>query len=62
MAAANAWSKVVNPGDHLRIECHWDNSAAHQPTVGGTKLELSNVMFGENTTDEMCVGGFLVSQ
>jgi hypothetical protein len=33
------------PGDTARIECHWDNSA-------GTE----DVGWGENTTDEMCLG------
>ncbi len=38
--------KVVLPGDHLAIECHWDNSAP------GAR----DVNWGDGTNDEMCLG------
>ena len=28
---------TVNPGDRIRVECHWDNSAANQPIVDGVQ-------------------------
>lgn len=36
--------KLIAPGDRLGVECHWDNTTA------------SDVVWGEGTTDEMCVG------
>jgi hypothetical protein len=52
---------AVAPGDQLRIECHWDNSATHQPTVDGQPLPPRDVTWGEGTTDEMCLGVLLVT-
>ena len=46
----------VNPGDRMRIECHWDNSAANQPIVDGVQQEPRDVGWGEGTGDEMCLG------
>jgi mono/diheme cytochrome c family protein len=55
--------KVIVPGDLIHIECHWDNSADNQPIIGGDRpLAPRDLIFGENTTDEMCVGGFLITQ
>lgn len=54
--------KVVKPGDKLSIECHWDNSAAHQPVVDGRQLEPRDVDWGESTTDEMCLGLLYVAE
>jgi hypothetical protein len=44
--------KVVNPGDRIAVECHWDNS------LPGAK----NVNWGEGTEDEMCLGTFYMTQ
>ena len=41
--------KRFEPGDKLRIECHWDN-----PTP-------NDVTWGEGTGDEMCLGGFYLT-
>jgi mono/diheme cytochrome c family protein len=41
---------VVNPGDKLRLECHWDNT-----TTG-------DVAWGEGTNDEMCLGVFYATE
>jgi hypothetical protein len=37
---------VFNPGDQLRLSCTWDNAT------------MSDVTWGEGTTDEMCLGSF----
>jgi hypothetical protein len=47
---------TVDPGDRLRIECHWDNSAANQPIVDGVQQPPHDVTWGEGTGDEMCLG------
>jgi hypothetical protein len=52
----------VFPGDQIRLECHWDNSLAHQPVIAGRPQPPRDVNFGEDTSDEMCVSGFLVSE
>lgn len=44
------------PGDKLRLECHFDNSPANQPSVGGNKMAPTNLNWGEGTNDEMCLG------
>ena len=38
----------------LHLECDYDNTAAHQPTVNGMKHPVQIVTFGENTLNEMC--------
>ncbi|WP_395812088.1 hypothetical protein [Archangium minus] len=45
-------SRVVNPGDSIRLECHWNNSAP-----GATEVN-----WGEGTGDEMCLGLFYMTQ
>lgn len=45
-------STVLNPGDKLYLECHWDNSAGNQ--TGAPK----DTWWGEGTSDEMCLGSF----
>lgn len=42
--------KVVNPGDKVFLECHWDNP--------GNK----DVNWGESTSDEMCLGVYYVTE
>jgi hypothetical protein len=49
------------PGDQLSLECVWDNSAENQPVVDGQRLPSRDVIWGEGTTDEMCLGLFYVS-
>ena len=44
--------KTLHPGDQLYLECHWDNTAAHQS--GAPK----DTWWGEGTGDEMCLGTF----
>ena len=50
--------KVVNPGDKVYLECHWDNTPPMQPIVDGKAQMPKDVFWGEGTTDEMCLGGF----
>lgn len=53
---------VIQPGDKLGIECHWDNSPENQPSVGGAPMAPSDLNWGDGTNDEMCLGTlFIVS-
>lgn len=47
-----AQPRVLNPGDSLRLECHWDNSAPGAAAAN----------WGEGTGDEMCLGIFYMTQ
>jgi Copper type II ascorbate-dependent monooxygenase, C-terminal domain len=51
----------VKRGDVLRITCTYDNSSANQPVVAGKPLEPRYVVWGEGTTDEMCLGVLMAS-
>jgi hypothetical protein len=54
--------KVVKPGDQLYLECHWNNTASNQPLgPDGQPLPVTDVNWGEKTTDEMCLGGFYIT-
>jgi hypothetical protein len=44
--------KVVNPGDAIGLECHWNNSAPGAVDAN----------WGEGTGDEMCLGLFYMTQ
>ena len=46
----------VGPGDTIRVRCTFDNSKADQPVVGSKQLAARYVLWGEGTTDEMCLG------
>jgi hypothetical protein len=46
----------ASTGDTLRVTCRFDNSPSHQPMVGGKPLQPRYVLWGEGTTDEMCLG------
>lgn len=45
----------LHAGDVLRVECRHDNSATAQPFVHGTQAPPHYVLWGEGTTDEMCL-------
>jgi hypothetical protein len=47
---------TIGPGDMLRVSCSFDNSRANQPVVGTKQLAPRYVLWGEGTTDEMCLG------
>jgi mono/diheme cytochrome c family protein len=46
----------ASTGDTIRVTCRFDNSAKHQPVVRGKRLAPRYVLWGEGTTDEMCLG------
>lgn len=47
---AFATPQVVQPGDKIRVECHWNNTTT------------ADVAWGESTTDEMCLGVYYATQ
>jgi hypothetical protein len=47
---------VASPGDTIRVTCRFDNSPGAQPIVHGRRLPPRYVLWGEGTTDEMCLG------
>jgi copper type II ascorbate-dependent monooxygenase-like protein len=51
-------AKIVQTGDSLSIECHWDNSATNQPDG----LPPRDLNWGERTDDEMCLGFLYITQ
>jgi hypothetical protein len=46
----------ANVGDTIRVSCKFDNSKIKQPLVNGRLLKPRYVLWGEGTTDEMCLG------
>jgi hypothetical protein len=55
----NYWFKnpvAIKKGDVLRITCTFDNSSPNQPVIAEKTLEPRYVIWGEGTTDEMCLG------
>jgi hypothetical protein len=52
---------TIGPGDTVRVTCTFDNSKADQPVVGSKQLTPRYVLWGEGTTDEMCLGMLSVS-
>jgi hypothetical protein len=46
----------ADTGDTIRVSCRFDNSRSGQPVVGGKRLPPRYVLWGEGTTDEMCLG------
>ncbi len=48
--------QAFGPGDAIRLECHWDNSAGNQPMVDGQPKVPTDVGWGDGTFDEMCLG------
>jgi mono/diheme cytochrome c family protein len=46
----------ANVGDTVRVTCRFDNSPNRQPIVNGKQLKPRYVLWGEGTTDEMCLG------
>jgi len=51
----------VGPGDTIRVSCTFDNSKADQPVIGTKQLTPRYVLWGEGTTDEMCLGALAVA-
>jgi hypothetical protein len=46
---------AVGPGDTIRVRCTFDNSKAGQPVIGTKQLTPRYVLWGEGSTDEMCL-------
>jgi hypothetical protein len=46
---------AVGPGDNIRVRCTFDNSKAGQPVLGTKQLTPRYVLWGEGSTDEMCL-------
>jgi Copper type II ascorbate-dependent monooxygenase, C-terminal domain len=57
-----AQSVAANAGDTIRVTCRFDNSAKRQPVVKGRRLKPRYVLWGEGTTDEMCLGLLQVAE
>ena len=45
----------VTAADTVRVTCSFDNSKADQPVIGSKPLTPRYVLWGEGTTDEMCL-------
>jgi hypothetical protein len=52
---------ILEPGDELDVECHFDNTASNQVVVDGERLPPRDVNWGDGTTDEMCLGNVLIT-
>jgi hypothetical protein len=46
---------TIGPGDTVRVRCTFDNSKAGQPVIGSKQLTPRYVLWGEGSTDEMCL-------
>jgi hypothetical protein len=53
---------LVQPGDRIKLECNWDNSADNQPIIDGVQPAPQYVEWGDNTNDEMCLMNILMTQ
>ena len=51
----------IGPGDTIRVRCSFDNSQADQPVIGAKQLTPRYVLWGEGSTDEMCLAMLSVS-
>jgi mono/diheme cytochrome c family protein len=49
-------------GDRLSIRCEHDNSRANQPLRNGRRTRPRTVTWGEDSSDEMCIGFVYVSE
>ena len=47
---------AASAGDTLRVSCSHNNSPSNQPIVDGKLLTPRYVLWGEGSTDEMCLG------
>jgi hypothetical protein len=46
---------AIGPGDTVRVRCTFDNSKTGQPVIGDKQLTPRYVLWGEGSTDEMCL-------
>jgi Copper type II ascorbate-dependent monooxygenase, C-terminal domain len=54
--------EVIAPGERLSIRCMHDNSRRGQPVINGTRRRPRTVTWGEDSSDEMCIGFLYVSE
>ena len=52
---------AIGPGDVVRVHCTFDNSKDGQPVIGAKQLTPRYVLWGEGSTDEMCLAMLSVS-
>jgi hypothetical protein len=52
---------AITAGDQIELNCHWDNSPAHQPLVDDRPRPPREVRYGPGTDDEMCFAGGIVT-
>jgi len=52
---------VFREEDSLVLGCSWDNSPENQPIVEGQAQTTQDVVWGEGSTDEMCLATFYVT-
>jgi hypothetical protein len=52
---------AAQKGEVLRISCTHDNSPENQPWIGGKQQQPRYVVWGEGTSDEMCVGAVMTT-
>jgi mono/diheme cytochrome c family protein len=52
---------LVKPGDQVRLECTWDNSASNQVIVNNVQQPPRDVSWGDGTGDEMCLTNFFMT-
>jgi hypothetical protein len=52
---------AASKGDVVRITCTHDNSSENQPWIGNKRQTPRYVVWGESTTDEMCVGAVMTT-
>jgi Copper type II ascorbate-dependent monooxygenase, C-terminal domain/Copper type II ascorbate-dependent monooxygenase, N-terminal domain len=60
----NYWFKTpveVKQGDIIKVTCTYDNSTANQPMIGDKPATPRYIVWGEGTTDEMCLGVMMSS-
>ncbi len=53
---------VIQPGEAVRLDCVYDNSAGNQPIVDGSRRQPEKITWGEGTLDEMCLGYLMMIQ
>jgi mono/diheme cytochrome c family protein len=53
---------LLKPGDRVRLECNWDNTASNQDIVNGVPQTPRYIEWGDGTGDEMCLLAVLMTR
>ena len=53
---------LMEPGDRIKLECYWDNTAANQDFVNGVQQPPRYIEWGDGTGDEMCLYSVLMTR